>query len=316
MAKRKAKKKSPSSSSRPSPSFATCPMASGPSSPTKKHARHRSLPPLSRVVDLATLEGANWMLDLDSDPLPSGLDSSGAALTAAGSVTSYLALVASGATPSQQLSPQLQAIEFSPTLSEMLAPVNMDSPRDSDYDGSPSSNSDSSSHYGSSVLAMSELSPASSAPAVVEGPSNLPAASMESGPVMQVGLVSAKGHPPSDQAAAHAGKDVLVSDGAASLATGMVFEALAPAGDLTRQSAPKKPSSNKPLAPVISEAATADCEWQLVPKKLTTNRQPKSGLDIAADWVQSSVRVASKGKPVMTADNVSVENDLMASGAF
>ncbi|KAJ6670062.1 hypothetical protein OIU79_003674 [Salix purpurea] len=177
MAKRKAKKKShpppPSSPIRPRN------LCSPPS--TKKLARSSSLPPLSRVVDLASLEGPNWMVDLDSGPLPSGLDSSGAALTAAGSAASYHALVASGATPSQQLSPQLQPLEFSPTLSEMFAPVNMDSPRDSDYDGSPSSISASSSHYGSSVLAMSELSPVSSAPAFVEDPSNLPAASMDYG---------------------------------------------------------------------------------------------------------------------------------------
>jgi len=132
------------------------------------------------VVDLDSLEGANWMLDLDSDPC---LDSSGAALTAAGSVAGSHALDVSGASPSQQPRSRLPALVFSsPTLAELYAPVNMDSPRDSDYVGSSDDNSDSSSHYGSSVLASSERqaippSPATSSPEEAVFPSEVPAVS-------------------------------------------------------------------------------------------------------------------------------------------
>ncbi|KAJ6377598.1 hypothetical protein OIU76_026552 [Salix suchowensis] len=171
MEKWKAKKKSPSSSSRPPPPFPSSSMVLGPSPPTKKQ-----------------LLGPNWLPELGSDPMSPEL----------------------AAAVSQQLSPQLLASEGSPTFSELFAPVAMDSPRDSDYDGSSAYNLDSSSHYGSPVLANLELkarisSPASSAPAAAEGPSEIPAAShsaaMDSAPMLQAVLVSAQGHVPgpSDQ---------------------------------------------------------------------------------------------------------------------
>ncbi|KAJ6368548.1 hypothetical protein OIU78_001020 [Salix suchowensis] len=267
MAKRKAKKKSPLSS-RPPPSR---PLGSGPSPPTKKHARHSSSPPLSRVVDLATLAGPNW--------LASDLGPSGAPLAAADSAVVSHALPASGAAPSQQLRARPQAIEFSPSLAELYAPVSMDSPRDSDYEGSSSSNSDSSSHYGSSTLASLErkarpLSPASSSPeADVDGLFSEGAA---------VSLVDGR-----------------VQD-ASSLATGMVFEAPAPASDLARQYAP---SSIMPSAPMNSEFAAAGGEWQPVPKKLASNRRPKSASGFQAVLVPGSVTVASTGKAVLSAGN-------------
>ncbi|KAJ6417077.1 hypothetical protein OIU84_002883, partial [Salix udensis] len=87
----------------------------------------------------------------------------------------------------------------------------------------------------------------------------------------------------------------------------MVFEAPAPAGDLARQSVLKQSSNIKPSAPMNSVGATADCEWQPVPKKLTSNRQPRSVLGVSADLVPGSVSVASKGKAVLTAGNDSVD---------
>ncbi|KAJ6292939.1 hypothetical protein OIU78_025009, partial [Salix suchowensis] len=160
---------------------------------------------------------------------------------------------------SQQLSPQLLASEGSPTFSELFAPVAMDSPRDSDYDGSSAYNLDSSSHYGSPVLANLELkarisSPASSAPAAAEGPSEIPAAShsaaMDSAPMLQAVLVSAQGHVPgpSDQGLFPC-KTLLIClplwlmwgcKDNASLVTGMAFEAPAPAVAQARQPVPAK----------------------------------------------------------------------------
>jgi hypothetical protein len=100
----------------------------------------------------------------------------------------------------------------------------------------------------------------------------------------------------------------------APLVAGMVFEAPAPAGDLARQSASKKASSIKPSA--LSADTTADCEWQLVPKKLTSNRQPKSVSGISAVLVPGSVSVASKGKAVLTAGTELVEKGLMDLGSI
>ncbi|KAJ6731287.1 hypothetical protein OIU79_002593 [Salix purpurea] len=202
------------------------------------------------------LLGPNWLLELGSGPVSPEL-------AAAGTVPS-LAAADSDPSPSQLLSLQLH----SPSFSEMFGPVNMNSPRDSEYEGSSAYNSDSSSHYGS-PLTISELkarppSPVSSAPALAEGPSDIPPASplaaMDSGPVLQVGLAPVQGLLPSDQAAAHG---LLPSDQA--VAHGLHLPA--PTGDLTRRSCRRSPPKNKPPAPMNPEAATADYEWQLVPKK-------------------------------------------------
>ncbi|KAJ6670100.1 hypothetical protein OIU79_003664, partial [Salix purpurea] len=123
-------------------------------------------------------------------------------------------------------------------------------------------------------------------------------------------------------------KDVLISEGAAaslvdgrvqdvtSLAAGMVFEAPAPACDLARQPAPEKPSSIQSSAPMNSEDDNADCEWQLVPKKLTSNRQPKSVSGTSAVLVPGLASVASKGQAVLTTGNDSVEKGLMELGSI
>ena len=103
MAKRKAKKKSSPSSSRPSPPSSVHPLVSGPSSPTKKQARHSSLPPQSHLLDLVLpsmkLTGPNWLPELCSVPISPVLVAEGAApsLTAAGV---GLSLAAVGASPS------------------------------------------------------------------------------------------------------------------------------------------------------------------------------------------------------------------------
>ncbi|KAJ6290112.1 hypothetical protein OIU78_025934 [Salix suchowensis] len=182
MAKRKAKKKSPSSSSRPPPSCPARPITSGPSPPTKKQARHSSLPPQSRSLDLVLpsmkLADPNWLPKLCSVPFSPDLVASGSAppeLVAAGSATISQELFASGAAPSlvalgpidvdqappiaslQPPSTQPQTSESSPSFSMLFAPVEMGSPGDSENDGSSAYNSDSSSHYGSPGLDNLEL---------------------------------------------------------------------------------------------------------------------------------------------------------------
>ncbi|KAJ6756885.1 hypothetical protein OIU74_026186 [Salix koriyanagi] len=207
----------------------------------------------------------------------------------------------------------------------------MDSPRDSDYDGSSVYNSDSSSHYGSPVLAASELkacfpSPASSAPAAAEGPSEIPAvpplAAKDSGPVLQVGLVPAQGLPPSDQAAAHAGNDVLVSEKAASLelSSGLVasldvvsqqdpmaFEASTFV--LARQ--PMLISRIRQPDPMVDTTSAGD--WQSVSKKHTSNRQSKSGSGFLAP---GKAGATSKRKMVEAVRDESVDNGLMVSNSL
>ncbi|KAJ6377603.1 hypothetical protein OIU76_026557 [Salix suchowensis] len=100
-------------------------------------------PPLSRVVDLATLAGPNW---LDSSGAGSSLDASGAI-----GVDQSPPIA-----PLQPPSPKLPALENSPTWSKILRPVVVPSPSISENDGSSPYYSDSSSHYGSPVLASSE----------------------------------------------------------------------------------------------------------------------------------------------------------------
>lgn len=96
-----------------------------------------------------------------------------------------------------------------------------------------------------------------------------------------------------------------------SLAAGMIFEAPASAGELAR---PNVPSSIEPPAPMHSDVATTDCEWQLVPKKLASNRHLKSALGFSAVVAPGSVSVASKGKAVLSAGNGSVDQGLMDLG--
>jgi hypothetical protein len=98
---------------------------------------------------------------------------------------------------------------------------------------------------------------------------------------------------------------------ATSLAAGMIFEAPATAGNLAR---PNVPSRIEPSVPMNSEVANTDYEWQLVPKKLASNRQPKSVLGSSAVLAPGSVRVASKGKAVLSAGNDSVDQGLMDLG--
>ncbi|KAJ6670163.1 hypothetical protein OIU85_010623, partial [Salix viminalis] len=184
-----------------------------------------------------------------------------------------------------------------------------------DYDGSSSSNSDSSSHYGSPVLATSELkarltSPVSSSPAVAVGPSEIPAASllaaMDSGPVMQV-----------------AGNNVLVSEEAASLENSfglaasldvvwpkdpMAFEA----STFAHARQPMPNSRIRQPDPMV-ETASAD-GWQPVPRKHTSNRQSKSGSGNPQNLALGTASVASKGKMVEAVGNESVDNGLLASG--
>ncbi|KAJ6677496.1 hypothetical protein OIU79_029111, partial [Salix purpurea] len=63
-----------------------------------------------------------------------------------------------------------------------------------------------------------------------------------------------------------------------------------------------------------SEDATTDCEWQLVPKKLASNRQSKSVLGSSAVSVPGSVSVASKGTAVLSAGNDLADQGLMDLG--
>ncbi|KAJ6365125.1 hypothetical protein OIU76_029988 [Salix suchowensis] len=219
MAKRKAKKKSPSSSSRPPPSCPVRPPASGPSSPTKKQARHSSLPPQSRLLDFVLpslkLTGPNWLPELCSAPISSELVASISAstLVAAGSATISQELVVSGATSSLVASGPLgvlQASESSPSFSSLFAPVDLSIAADFEDEDSSSCNYDSSSHYGSIDLAISGhpssgLGGDSIEPSELEplfAPPML-AAAMDSTPSLQAVFVSAQGHPPSDQVAAH-----------------------------------------------------------------------------------------------------------------
>ncbi|KAJ6676074.1 hypothetical protein OIU74_005793 [Salix koriyanagi] len=197
MAKRKAKKKSPLSSS-PPPSCPTSQVASGPSSPTKKLARHSSLPTQAREVDIALhLTGPNWMPEMCSVPSAPGLAASGpipaappglaavgsSQVLAASDECSSLAVLGSqdvaqdlpSASPHPSSTQQLIS-ENSPSFSELFAPIG-----ESETDGSSAYNSDSSSHYGSPVLANSEFqarhpSLVSSAPEIAEDPSEYPAA--------------------------------------------------------------------------------------------------------------------------------------------
>ncbi|KAJ6291208.1 hypothetical protein OIU76_023298 [Salix suchowensis] len=90
---------------------------------------------------------------------------------------------------------------------EILRPVDVPSPGIYENDGSSSYYSDSSSHYGSPILPPPELA---------TSPLNFPVASllatMDYGPVMQGGLVSARVIPPSDRAAVNGLNDPGPSD--------------------------------------------------------------------------------------------------------
>ncbi|KAJ6751934.1 hypothetical protein OIU85_002359 [Salix viminalis] len=153
MAKRKAKKKSPSSSRPPSCMSRPSPYL-GSFIPHQKTSS--SLFP-SPPIPFPPL----WLLRSSA---PIGVDQ------------------APPIAPPQPPSPKLQVSESSPPFSLLFAPVEVPSPVDSENDDSSSYNLDSSSHYGSLALANSELnarqpSPASSAPEDVEGPLEVPAVS-------------------------------------------------------------------------------------------------------------------------------------------
>ncbi|KAJ6290111.1 hypothetical protein OIU78_025933 [Salix suchowensis] len=232
MAKRKAKKKSPPSSSRPPPSCPTRQVASGPSSPTRKLARHFSLPTLSLS---------------DATPSLAALGNHGVDQTPS-------------STPPQPPCPKLLISENSPSFSELFAPIVLDSPGDSETDGSSAYNSDSNSHYGSPVLVSSELrgrhpSPSQAAAAPV---------------------------PPSSFSAE---KAVLSLEGAAS-----VHALVSPLIDKDLQH------------PMVCEAASGLQDWQPVPKKHTSNRQPKISSDLTALTLQQGKSVAEVGYATGGAD--------------
>ncbi|KAJ6740514.1 hypothetical protein OIU79_000604 [Salix purpurea] len=63
------------------------------------------------------------------------------------------------------------------------------------------------------------------------------------------------------------------------------------------------------------ETASAD-DWQPVPRKHTSNRQPKSGSGNPQNLALSKASVASKGKMVEAVGNESVDNGLLASGSM
>ncbi|KAJ6693768.1 hypothetical protein OIU85_004538 [Salix viminalis] len=301
MGKQKAKKKSPSSSSRPPPSCPARPLASGPSSPNKKQARHSSLPPQSRSLDLVLppmkLTGPNLCSPPD--------------LAAAGSAPISQELVASGAAPSlvssgpisvdqappiaspQPSSPKLQASKSSPSFCMLFAPVEVHSPGDSDIDDSFAYNSDSSSHYGSLALANSELnarqpSSASSAPVDAEGPLEVPAASPSASTAFVLPTSSS------------AKKVVLSSEG-----TELVHNSVALAPPLTDEGLQD---------PMVCEAATGVYDWQPVPKKQTSNRQPKIG-SVPTDLALGNDSSTSNGKSVEAVGKVSGGTDLTALGS-
>ncbi|KAJ6683714.1 hypothetical protein OIU85_007410 [Salix viminalis] len=273
MAKRKANKKSPSSSSRPPPSRPALPLDEvilGLPSPTKKHARHSSLhPPPHSLALVLTPKKLKGPIQVFSPEL-------GATGTAPGCVDHPQQIA-----PPQPPSPKIPATVSSPKLA--LSPVELSSAEDSEDEDTSSCHSDSSSHYGSTDLATSkhiarQPSPASSAPVDSE---EVPATS-----------------PP---AKADVGRNVQVSAGAGTLPT---FAAIAsPLVDAGLQD------------PMVCEAAT---DWEPVPKKLISNRQPKMkaiGSGPAEGSALGKVSAAAKGKSVEAAGIGSVDTGLMASGS-
>ncbi|KAJ6377610.1 hypothetical protein OIU76_026564 [Salix suchowensis] len=253
MAKRKAKKKSPPSS-RPPPA---CPSVSGPSSPTKKLARLSSLPTqASEVVIAQQLSGPNWLPELSSVLSAPGLAASGPFLAAPPGLAAAASpqLAASGVRPSLPAlglqgvvqdppsasphppGPQMPISEHSPTLSELFAPIDIDIPGDSDSDGSSAYHSDSSSHYGSPVLANLE--------SLACHPS--PASDVAEGHSPQVGLVSAQGHPPSAQAAAHGLNAPAPSDQAPALGSDAPAPSSPPSGQWRNLFSSNRSSSSCP----------------------------------------------------------------------
>ncbi|KAJ6295726.1 hypothetical protein OIU78_023706 [Salix suchowensis] len=214
-------------------------------------------------------------------------------------------LVSSGAG-----SPKLPAPENSPTWSEILRPVDVPSPGFSENDGSSPYYSDSSSHYGSPILAPSELA---------AGPLKFPVASllatMDSGPVMQGGLVSAQSHPPSDQAAVN--EQAAPSENSFGLAASlnvvwsqdpMVFEA----STFPHARQPLPHSRIRQPDPMVETAHAGDS--QPVPRKHTSNRQSKSGSGNPQILALGKASAASTGKTGVAVGIESVDNGLMASG--
>ncbi|KAJ6770275.1 hypothetical protein OIU79_021011 [Salix purpurea] len=275
MAKRKAKKKSPSSSSRP---------------------------PLLHVQLIKLL----WAPT--NAPPQIWVAASSLSFPRTGCFGAVPSLVASGPigvdqappiAPLQPPSPKLQTSKSSPSFSMLFAPVGMDSPGDSENDDSSTYNSDSSSHYGSPALANLELnarhpSPASSAPADAEGPLEVPAASPSVG--VNKSPASAASVLPTSSSAK---KVVLSSKGTESVHNSV---ALAPLTDEGLQD------------PMVCEAATGVYDWQPVSKKHTSNRQPKIG-SVSAALALGKDSSTSKGKSVEVVGNVSGGIDLTALGS-
>ncbi|KAJ6355715.1 hypothetical protein OIU77_006154 [Salix suchowensis] len=226
-------------------------------------------------------------------------------------------------------SPKLPAPENSPTWSEILRPVDVPSPGFSENDGSSPYYSDSSSHYGSPILAPSELA---------AGPLKFPVASllatMDSGPVMQGGLVSAQSHPPSDQAAVNGLNDPGPSDQAPTLGSDAPEQAapsensfgLAASLNVVWSQDPMVfeastfPHARQPLPhsrirqpdPMVETAHAGDS--QPVPRKHTSNRQSKSGSGNPQILALGKASAASTGKTGVAVGIESVDNGLMASG--
>ncbi|KAJ6423539.1 hypothetical protein OIU84_024495 [Salix udensis] len=66
---------------------------------------------------------------------------------------------------------------------------------------------------------------------------------------------------------------------------------------------------------MVCEAATGVHDWQPVPKKHTSNRQPKIGSGIPADLALGKDSSTSKGKSIEAVGNVSGATDLTALGS-
>ncbi|KAJ6418357.1 hypothetical protein OIU84_001685 [Salix udensis] len=115
----------------------------------------------------------------------------------------------------------------------------------------------------------------------------------------------------------------MVSEGAVSLETSlglaassnvvglqdpMVFEAV------THGRQPLPNSRIRQPDPMV-ESATAD-DWQLVPRKHTSNRQSKSGSGNPQNLALGKASAASKRKMFEAVGNASIDADLMASGSI
>ncbi|KAJ6739064.1 hypothetical protein OIU74_003928 [Salix koriyanagi] len=310
MAKQKAKKKSPSSSSRPLFHVQFVPLLRVLHPPPKNKPVTLPYPSQSRSLDFVLppmkLTGPNQCSPPDLAAADSAIISQDlVALGAAPSLVAMGPIVVDQApqiAPPQPPSPKLQASESSPSFSMLFASVEVHSPGDSDNDDSSAYNSDSSSHYGSPALANSELNarqptPASSAPVDAEGPLEVPTAS----PSGKLGLTKSQASAASVlPTPSLAEKVVLSSEGIESV---HISVALAP------------PLTDEGLQdPMIYEAVTGVYDWQPVPKKHTSNRQPKIG-SVPADLALGKDNSTSNGISLEAVGNVSGGTDLTALGS-